>query len=371
MRNLGLDIIRFFAVLLVVGHHYNFSTFTNWIFKAWIVGGWVGVDLFFVISGYLISSLLFREYQNSGTVNLKRFLIRRGFKIYPPFWLLTLVSVIIFSATKQKRTGSEIITELLFIQNYLPGVWLFTWSLAIEEHFYLGLALLFKILKSIDITKSIKFIPIICVSICVLVLFMRFRQIINVEHYFYFMYHFRTDLRIDALCFGVLISYLVYFKNLQQTVERIPAKIPVLVGLLMLLPAFIYPRETDRWVLIWGLTIFYIGSALIVLGASKLNNSTSKLLNFLGSLGAASYSIYLWHMPVRIWFLPLLIKTTQLSNPAFSFGVYVFSTFIIGWIMHLLVEKPVLALRDYFYKDATNELPVGVNLKFSPGSGVG
>ena len=109
--------------------------------------GWVGVDLFFVLSGFLVSNLLFQEYTKTGNVKPLRFLARRGLKIYPLYYLMIFVfwqvSVYFdpnYAATHQKH----LLVECLFVQNYLPQFMMTnqTWSLAIEEHFYIGLAVL-------------------------------------------------------------------------------------------------------------------------------------------------------------------------------------------------------------------------------------
>src|SRR5215472_7296705 len=80
-RNQSLDALRCIAVLLVVGFHLPY-------YRIWGTLGWIGVDLFFVLSGFLISGLLFPEYTTTGAIRLRRFLIRRGLKIYPAFYLL-------------------------------------------------------------------------------------------------------------------------------------------------------------------------------------------------------------------------------------------------------------------------------------------
>src|SRR6478672_2080696 len=88
-----IDLLRAVAVLLVIGNHSaicppEISVFLNKITTVWNRGGWTGVDLFFVLSGFLVSGLLFDEYRKSGGIDFKRFLIRRGLKIYPAFWLM-------------------------------------------------------------------------------------------------------------------------------------------------------------------------------------------------------------------------------------------------------------------------------------------
>ena len=82
-----LDFLRGLAIIGVLLRH---SAFENIFARA----GWAGVDLFFVLSGFLVSGLLFREYKKTGTVRIGRFLIRRGFKIYPTFYIFLIVSFI-------------------------------------------------------------------------------------------------------------------------------------------------------------------------------------------------------------------------------------------------------------------------------------
>ena len=100
---------------------------------------WMGVDLFFVLSGFLVSGLLFSEYRNRGELRPWRFLARRGFKIYPGFYILLLASWLLFA---RFVPHINFLYEALFVQNYLARVWNHTWSLAVEEHFYIGLTIL-------------------------------------------------------------------------------------------------------------------------------------------------------------------------------------------------------------------------------------
>src|SRR5215469_6695095 len=83
-----LDILRAIAVLLVIGNHVTWS-------PVLVRFGWTGVDLFFCLSGFLVSGLLFRDYRRYGTLHWKRFLIRRGFKIYPGYYALLLTTVLL------------------------------------------------------------------------------------------------------------------------------------------------------------------------------------------------------------------------------------------------------------------------------------
>src|SRR4029078_2606024 len=89
MRYQGLDLLRGIAILGVLFRHLEIET--------WIAGpGGYGVDLFFVLSGFLVSGLLFSEYKRYGKINPGRFLIRRGFKIYPSFYFFILMTIALF-----------------------------------------------------------------------------------------------------------------------------------------------------------------------------------------------------------------------------------------------------------------------------------
>src|SRR5450755_1719851 len=89
-RNINLDALRTIAIFLVLGRHlYTFAAYTAyWWARAWLKIGWVGVDLFFVLSGFLVSGLLFTDYEKTGRIDFSRFYIRRGLKLWPAFYAL-------------------------------------------------------------------------------------------------------------------------------------------------------------------------------------------------------------------------------------------------------------------------------------------
>ena len=167
---------------------------------------------------------------------------------------------------------------------------------------------------------------------------------------FYLDYLFSTHLRIDSLCFGVFISYLVHFKKLTLPSKRISIVGTILLGILFILPAFVFNVVTDRWVLIWGVILFYLGSGLVVLGALKLEKSKSFILNSIGTLGTASYSIYLWHIPVNSYGVPLMNKIIGSHGYLAYISTYLLGSFLVGWIMNRVIEHPLLLLRDSLFK---------------------
>ena len=148
-RSPQLDLLRGVAVLAVLCVHYQYLK----VFEV----GWAGVDLFFVLSGFLISGLLFTDWKRNESISLSRFFIRRGFKIYPAFYffLITLTpGMALFLARVKHNIGTRIFAEIFFLQDYLPRVWIHTWSLAVEEQFYILLPLLLIILVKVHRGKS-------------------------------------------------------------------------------------------------------------------------------------------------------------------------------------------------------------------------
>lgn len=106
-------------------------------------GGWAGVDLFFVLSGFLVGGLLFKEASSFGKIRFRRFLIRRAFKIYPAFYAMLSFTVVYRWLFVPDFDAARTASEVFFLQNYYQPIWSHTWSLAVEEHFYIFLPLVF------------------------------------------------------------------------------------------------------------------------------------------------------------------------------------------------------------------------------------
>ena len=350
-----LDFLRAVAVFLVIGNHSAIcppetSRFLNKITTVWYRGGWTGVDLFFVLSGFLIAGLLFNEYKKSGAIDLKKFLIRRSFKIYPAFWFLILVTLAIDFLKGDKSYLGGFLSELLFVQNYHPGIWGHTWSLAVEEHFYIFLSILFFVIMAIGRkpgAKPFDFIPKVFVPIAVVCLALRFFAVsfagfnyeINIE---------QTHLRIDSLFFGVFLSYLWNFRGLEQSGFLRKNKILIgLTGVCCFVPAFIFELNTTFWLETFGLTILYFGGGLLLLALLVSDFGGNRILLCLAEIGKYSYSIYLWNLPTHFW----LTKYTSLAaeNWFLYALIYWTGTIVLGICTAKLVEYPILHLRDKLF----------------------
>jgi peptidoglycan/LPS O-acetylase OafA/YrhL len=330
----------------------------------WIAGGWVGVDLFFVISGFLVAGLLFRELRDTGCVAPVHFLIRRGFKIYPAFYFMLVVSLLLARGTHPP--GARILSELFFIQNYIGGLWNHTWSLAVEEHFYLLLALLFAPLTAARarVYVSLRSVLVSYLLIATVCLVLRLHLAIS-QPYDHSTHLFPTHLRIDSLFFGVLLSYLNCFHDsaLRRFVGRV--RIPlVLVSIALLSIPVLLPLGRNAFLSTYGLTLIAWGSGGLLLLAHYADIGDGWIVRGLARVGADSYSIYLWHMPVLLWLVPLTVGTAGLGvSYTWMMIVYVLAALVGGMWHARLIEWPMLRARDRYFPSRTKAGPVAQSPK--------
>ena len=362
-RHVGLDILRLAAVLLVLGRHTvgspNAEPWRTTI-EIWRQGGWVGVDLFFVLSGFLVSGLLFSDYQQHRRISLRRFFIRRGWKIYPPFFVFiafTIVNTAFLSGDGYGRR--HLASEILFLQSYLAGIWPHTWSLAVEEHFYVLLPVGLYFLLRARRTTSDPFRPLVAILTLIAIAALLLRVWNAGRHPYAHLTHlYPTHLRIDSLAYGVLLSYWYHFHNMRfvETVSR--WRLLLLIGGgVMLVPAFLAPVESTPFIYTAGLSVFAIGSTMILASVIISPLPRNMLLTGLAKLGAYSYSIYLWHMVIVAVGLPFLNRQLD-SALGFSawFALYVVGSLATGTLMARAVEVPSLRLRDKLFPGASSGL---------------
>jgi peptidoglycan/LPS O-acetylase OafA/YrhL len=144
-----LDLLRGIAVLLVIARHFpigysdagQLAPFVKIAFDF----GWTGVDLFFVLSGFLVGGLLFKEWQRRSALDIRRFLVRRAFKIWPAYFIYVIVMGVFYlwdgSLGPPRQLLTLIFPNFLHLQSYVLTPFTHTWSLSVEEHFYLALPL--------------------------------------------------------------------------------------------------------------------------------------------------------------------------------------------------------------------------------------
>ena len=318
--------------------------------------GWVGVDLFFVLSGFLVSGLLFREFQETERVQAGRFLLRRGFKIYPQFYLMTAVTIVATLLMGTTLHTKSVIAEVLFVQNYIGGLWAHTWSLAVEEHFYLLLVVLVAFLARRTREQNpfhvlAKAIPIICV----IVLAARVATWLMYPRMSDYTHIFPSHLRMDSLLMGVLLSYYHVFRtaDLVEWMRRASGWIAP-VSVLCLSPITVL-EQSDPFVYTVGFSLVAVGFALlllIVLYPAKRSPQPTFLSQALARLGQVSYAFYLWHGPILFVDDRVLarvmtkgITISVWTNLVLTLVVTVLVAFCTTW----LIEQPFLRLRDRWF----------------------
>ncbi len=263
-RLLQLDVLRGIAVLMVLGNHpvvtaENLGPFRVFAWGWYNIGG-TGVDLFFVLSGFLIGGLLFNEMFERQDLDVKRFLLRRMFKIWPSFYFY-IATVFVLLALRVPMTMSvsfpiknsvfsafkAVASNLLNIQNYLPNIRPHTWSLAVEEHFYLILPFLLIFLtrkqRAAGHIGSIKQLRWICLGLMVACTLGRHLATLNPANDFYKIMA-PTHLRLDGLFFGVFLAYCARFSP--DWIERVGRHRHTLLiaGLILISPMIIVEHHS-------------------------------------------------------------------------------------------------------------------------------
>ena len=351
-----LDALRGIAILLVLGRHVGDlpKHLPSWLLaplEIWKHVGWMGVDLFFVTSGFLVSTLVFREHSRTGSFSARKFLIRRGFKIYPLYYLLIGAGFIWLRPLLHTYPPGTMLAEALLVQNYYPGQGYFplghTWSLAVEEHFYIGLAVLlpFCLRKQSLLNR----LPQLCVGLMVFVFTLKCLGAAGLLGQFDGnQFSQFTHLRIDALTFGILLAYANQYRHETAKQFFLANKNKLIAAsLLMPLPCALGGYSSPL-LFSFGLTLEYLGFGILLMLMIYCLDSSKQKPNLLSAIGVCSYSIYLWHDPIGRLVL-------QKSLPAELFivqvAVYCLLCIVIGLVSFKLIETPMISLRNRLFPD--------------------
>jgi peptidoglycan/LPS O-acetylase OafA/YrhL len=365
-RLVSLDLLRLLAIVLVLGRHMekpptNLPGPVQAGFDAWMNYGGLGVDLFFVLSGFLVSGLLFGEFKKYGDLSIKRFYLRRAWKIYPAFYFL-LVFAYLFQllVVGEKMRDRPAFTELMFIQSYQQGFWNHSWTLAVEEHFYvlLPLLLLFLVRRKPGSENPFRPLPMIVAGTAVLVLGVRIVNFWVRDEYSYHTHVFPSHLRIDSLFFGVAIGYAYHFHGEWFARTFRPWRYALIVAGLALLFAFaVTGMPSSFYIHTFGFAQNYLGAAALLVGMLMCRIPNNWPTNSLATVGAFSYSIYLWHMALMYWAIPHL-RDAGVGWQVRT-AIYMAGAFAIGIAMAKLLELPVLKFRDRKYPSRSAALTTG------------
>ncbi|WP_315055386.1 acyltransferase [Chryseobacterium indoltheticum] len=351
-RFYGLNHLRALAIILVLLYHYRMFEHPAWVDTiGWV--GWTGVDLFFVLSGFLISGQLFREIKEHRKIKLGTFMAKRFFRIIPPY-AFTLFLYFCIPFFREREHLQPLWKFISFTQNYGLdvfdyGTFSHAWSLCIEEQFYLLLPLVLLFLLRIKAIEHIKYIiPVLIVVSIVLRYFSWTEYVlpdINSDDFWrawYMKIYYPTHTRLDGLAIGVLIGYLFNFSlKFRAAVDRY-GNLLLLTGLMAIgFSLWFCKDQVSENTSFFGFTFVAVSYGILLLGSISKSSFLSKKKYYLTSqLAALSYSIYLSHKGI-IHIAQWLIEKENISASGTIVLFICFTGCIIaGLFYRFVIEKP-------------------------------
>lgn len=350
----GLDGIRGVAVLLVFISHFHWilspdpflTKVTPWHFiNRTFEAGFMGVDIFFVLSGFLITSLLMKDRSTNQKNLFRRFYRRRALRLLPALYALLLADFFVsrwenFPGDIQWRTtwhailflnNWNIVNNFGEAQNDLGHLW----SLGIEEQFYLIWPLTIWLLAKLKIPSKMMIPLILFASLVVMV----HRTSLWNDGTSWIILYIRTDTRLDSLLIGAMFAYA--YRHYQ-----VPSKILNSVATLSFLGLVYikYVLDKSPFIFEMGWTIIALLAGFIILSVVEGVFFVQKVFTWrpLTIIGKVSYGLYLWHMPI---FLLFGRHVTSGSRPL-RLLIGIILAFVITSLSWFFIEKPFLNLKD-------------------------
>ena len=314
-RNLDIQVLRGIAVSLVLIFHAGFSG----------INGYIGVDLFFVISGFVITQNLAREHRQSGRIRFSRFYVARARRLIPPLMYM-LIFTLVFSNLLQSMNGQlqntfkTYIGSLLYIPNLIlaritsgyfgvdanQNPLLHTWSLGVEEQFYLVFPVLLFVLLKIVGNKSKLLLPIISLltasSYCIQFIIPKYISIpFIMQDNFYSPFSRFWEFLIGTIAYFLVSAPTRVLKKNKLGIYRFLGIISLtLISIILIVPRNLIPNHLSLLISCVACA-FLIYISEIILRISPAQSKVNPIKRILVNLGNASYSIYLWHWPLVVF----------------------------------------------------------------------
>jgi peptidoglycan/LPS O-acetylase OafA/YrhL len=342
-RRLDLDVVRGVAIVLALGWHFSWARSGNAVLDAlqWPGRqfGWAGVDLFFVLSGFLMGQLVLRERARTGRFDGRRFTARRALRLWPVLYVFLAVHAVF----GDEPGGSYLWQNALHVQNYAGTSLAHLWSLAVEEHFYLLLAVLVPLFARRR--GSVR--PLVVVLLGVLVASLALRGIGVATGVSAVRLQWRTHFRMDALAAGVLLAVLrVHAPARFERLVRWRWLWAVLTAAGVWFLATVTKSSALGSTL--GYTVAYLTGAaflLFVHGAAWVPRA-GWVTRPMAALGRYSYGIYIWHIFAAELVLDALPGMDYGSSGPAAQAAKFAAAIAVGVLATLVLERPVLRLRD-------------------------
>lgn len=343
----GLDFLRAVAVIGVVFSHLPPHTEVTFIQKMLPIGAIFGVELFFVLSGFLIGQILITTFIQKEFTRAQAltFMKRRWFRTLPNYYLFFVGAVYL-----QHSVGFDVIAPFaIFMQNVISrpehGFYGVTWSLSIEEIFYVTFPLsLWLVNKLLPFTKSTKFLTVILMFLIVPVVL----RLVFYGHEGVEMADHRKAavLRLDSIAYGVLMAFIkLHWVRVWGFLTR--------QGAWLLLPFwyfFLFNKAPRLEMSDWATVYYPFCSAMMALTLpffDSLKTNTSFFARPASFIALISYSLYLCHIPV-IYLSNRLFNIKAFMSGHYLEIYYVLASIVFAYLVHILYEKPMTNLRDRF-----------------------
>jgi peptidoglycan/LPS O-acetylase OafA/YrhL len=331
-RYRSMDLLRALAILLVILAHTVFSYGAPEHLAPLQFGG-TGVDLFFVLSGWLLGSQLFKEFDKTQSINIKRFWIRRWMRTLPAYYAILTLSVV------QRLTTKEGVSfpfdYFVFIQNYNFPLEFFSisWSLCVEEQFYLMIAPLIAVLLQFFRRLTL---PILIFLLCLPILFR------SLELY---SYSKETHVAMDGCIMGVLLACIrARHQQIWQTLCKYST--PILIASVSSYVFFYYARynpelnitDPDRL----GLSFMFAGFVVFANASSMKQNAL--YLPGAKYIATRAYALYLLHPEI----LALLRRFSEELPFLLYLAIAIAGSLAASEFLYRFIEKPIMDAREKY-----------------------
>ncbi|MBN2895218.1 MAG: acyltransferase [Campylobacterales bacterium] len=355
-RNPGLDLFRFMAIALVLlshgRHFFSWYHVEGWNWWWLSVGGYLGVELFFVLSGFLIGSIMIQKllFDPHPLHALKRFLIRRWLRTLPLYFLILAITVGVACVVDGVCHGYWGL-HVLFLQNFHPqGINFFavSWSLSVEEWFYLLTPIV--LLLWLSLNKTPVMLLIALMAALVLINAARLLYVDAYPHLDWTAVRKQIFLRFDALLFGVLLAWIQHYRP--RVFTLLGSKAALFIGATMLLGlvAWYYRLEQvglDHDFFSKTLMFTVTSCALLpLLAAAFLHVHRQRPAIELGS--KLSYGIYLIHLPIFLYGIERAKAFGEIGSTLLILWASLTLVLLLSWLLYRFYERPIMNLRDRF-----------------------